>query len=118
MNVRNKVTSSGKRLEPKHATNLYNETHPLSPFKKGEGSYWETDEFIQPDGTYGDSDQYIFWFDAQGRYHQWGTAGDLGYLLTDYPIDLENPMDEITGMYNVHQAAFEWQREQEAQLQK
>ena len=126
MPVRNKVTSSGKRLEPKHASDAdgvypdtpfaipwYTINHPSRP-----PVYWETDEFIQPDGTYGDSDQYIFWFDPQGRYHQWGTAGGLGYLLTDYPIDLENPMDKITGMYNVHQEAFEWQREQEAQLQQ
>jgi hypothetical protein len=106
-----KVTSSGKRLEPRHVADSYNTSYP----KAGIGS-WETDEFIQPDGTYGDSDPYIYWFDPTDRYHQWGTAGGLGYLLTDYPIDLANPMDEITGLYNVHKAASAWQKEQEQKL--
>jgi len=52
------------------------------------------------------------------RYHQWGTAGGLGYLLTDYPIDLQNPIDEITGLYNLHKAAYEWQKTEEAKLRK
>ena len=47
-----------------------------------------------------------------------GTAGGLGYLLTDYPIDLANPMDEITGLYNAHKAAQAWQEEQETLLRK
>lgn len=110
MPVRNKVTSSGKRLEPRHAVG-------------GEINYpdygtFNTDEFIQPDGTFGESDQYIYWFDPQGRYHQWGTAGGLGYLLTDYPIDLANPVEEITGMYNVQKQALEWQQVEEAKLRK
>lgn len=113
MPVRFKVTSSGKRLEPKHAANAYNSSYP----KAGVGNY-ETDEFIQPDGTYGDSDPYIYWFDPMGRYHQWGTAGGLGYLITDYPIDLKNPVDEITGLYKVQQQALEWQKTQEALLKK
>ncbi|MFH1259635.1 MAG: hypothetical protein ABII74_07505 [Elusimicrobiota bacterium] len=111
MPVRNKVTSSGKRLEPKHAAPGQN-YYPAT----GNGHY--TNEFIQPDGTYGDSDSYIFWFDPMGRYHQWGTAGGLGYLVTDYPIDLENPMDKITGLYRVQKEALEWQKSQEEQLRK
>lgn len=113
MPVRCKVTSSGKRLEPKHAADSYQSTYPESGF----GTY-NTDEFIGPDGTYGDSDPYIYWFDTFGRYHQLGTAGGLGYLLTDYPINLKNPMDNITGLYNVHEAASKWQKEQEQELKK
>lgn len=113
MVVRNKVTSSGKRLEPVHAVDAYDSYYPES----GIGSF-ETDEFLQPDGTYGSSDSYIYWFDTQGRYHQWGTAGGLGYLLTDYPIDIKNPIDEMTGLYNANVAARMWQMEQEDQLRK
>lgn len=111
MPVRNKVTSSGKRLEPRHAANSgqYGD-YPNTT------SGWETDEFIQPDGTYGESDSYNYWFDPMGRYHQWGTAGGLGYLITDYPIDLENPEDKITGLYNMNEAARKWQLEQEESL--
>jgi hypothetical protein len=111
MPVVSKVTSSGKRLEAKHfvANNGNSSTPPIS------GNNY-TDELIGPDGTFGDSDPYIYWFDPQHRYHQWGTAGGLGYLLTDYPIDLKNPIDEITGMYNVSKLAAEWQAVQETSL--
>ena len=112
MPVRCKVTSSGKRLEPTVAVDA-NGNYPNA----GVGGY-ETNEFIQPDGTYGYSDSYIYWFDPLGRYHQWGTAGGLGYLLTNYPIDLRNPQDEITGLYNMSQAAYLWQQQEEAKLRK
>ncbi len=112
MPVRSKATSSGKRMEPTHSSGTNNQ-NPDSGFKG-----FETDEFLQLDGTYGHSDPYIYWFDPMGRYHQWGTAGGLGYLLTDYPIDLRDPMDAITGMYKVHKEALEWQKMQEAELLK
>jgi hypothetical protein len=82
------------------------------------GNYYATSELIQPDGTFGDSDSYIFWFDPMGRYHQYGTAGGIGYLLTDYPIDLADPINAVTGLYNVHKQAAEWQADQEAALKK
>ncbi len=110
MPVRSKATSSGKRLEPRHAV----DTQWNYP-DAGIGNF-ETDEFLQPDGTYGESDPYIYWFDPMGRYHQWGTAGGLGYLLTDYPIDLQDPIDAVTGLYKVHKEAYEWQKLQEQEL--
>lgn len=113
MPVTGKVTSSGKRLEPKSVT-PDGQNVQTSSLPKYNG--YLTTELIGPDGTYGDSDAYIFWFDPMHRYHQYGTAGGLGYLLTDYPIDLENPMDMITGMYKVNEAAAQWQREQETKL--
>lgn len=116
MPVRSKTTSSGKSLEPKHATDaggIYPDAPTLRPGRTGA---WKTDEFMQSDGTYGDSDNYIYWFDPMSRYHQWGTAGGLGYLLTDYPIDLKNPSDAITGLYNTDKAAYEWQELQEKKL--
>jgi len=114
MPVVTKVTSSGKRLEPRRASG-YSENSAYYP---SAGNGYSTDEFIQADGTYGESDPYIYWFDPLGRYHQWGTAGGLGYLLTDYPIDLQNPINEITGMYNMSALAYEWQEQQEARLRK
>lgn len=121
MPVRNKVTSSGKRLEPKHAATYGNGYHMPSSGVVVPGtrdSTFATNELIQPDGTFGDSDAYIYWFDPMNRYHQYGTAGGIGYLITDYPIDLENPVDRLTGMYNVQKQAAEWQKEQEAALRK
>jgi hypothetical protein len=112
MPVRCKVTSSGKRLEPKNASDA-NGNFPNSGF---EG--YETDEFIQSDGTFGESDSYIFWFDPMSRYHQYGTTGGIGYLLTDYPINLEDPQDKITGLYRASEDASAWQEKQEAELRK
>lgn len=112
MPVTSKVTSSGKRLEAKHWVGHNEFNHP--PVSGG----FSTDEIIQPDGTFGESDPYIYWFDPQHRYHQYGTAGGLGYLKTDYPIDLVNPMDEVTGMYNANLKAMEWQKKQEEKLKE
>lgn len=112
MAVKNKVTSSGKRLEPRSVVVDPNQSSGDFPSVDG----FRTNERLQPDGSYGSSDPYIYWFDPQGRYHQWGTAGGLGYLLTDYPIDLADPIDSVTGMYNASSAAAEWQKQQEARL--
>lgn len=112
MPVTSKVTSSGKRLEPTEVATVSGEYKTPMPSYSG----YYVRELLQPDGTFGSSDSYIFWFDPQHRYHQWGTAGGLGYLLTDYPIDLTNPIDEVTGMYNMNLAAFQWQKAQEEQL--
>ena len=116
MPVARKVTSSGKRLEPIIAGSSAEYGMNFPRFTGVDGNIYETTEFIQPDGTFGSSDNYIFWFDPQHRYHQWGTAGGLGYLLTDYPIDLRDPQDLISGMYNTDLAAYEWQKLQEAQM--
>lgn len=121
MAVRNKITSSSKRLEPKHAS-AYGENYhmPNSGIRVPgtDNRYFATNELIQPDGTFGDSDAYIFWFDPMGRYHQYGTAGGIGYILTDYPISLENSIDRVTGLYNVEKQAAAWQEQQETALRQ
>ena len=117
MPVAQKVTSSGKRLEPITAASTPYQAYANYPaFKGADGKTYQTTEFMQPDGTFGQSDSYIYWFDTQHRYHQWGTAGGLGYFLTDYPIDLRNPQDLVSGMYNADKMALEWQKLQEAQM--
>ena len=118
MPVTSKVTSSNKRLEPVEAAvcwvgsgkHRHHSGYPKTP------DGFCTTELIQPDGTFGPSDAYIFWFDPQGRYYQWGTIGMLGYLLTDFPIDLINPEDVATQTFNADKAAYEWQKLQEEQL--
>jgi hypothetical protein len=114
MPVRCKVTSSGKRLEARTASgNGGQYKRPLPDT----GKYY-TEELLQPDGTFGGSDNYIYWFDPMGRYHQYGTAGGIGYLITDYPIDLEDPVDVVTGLYKMSKVAKEWQDAEEAKLRK
>ncbi|HCQ31562.1 TPA: hypothetical protein DIU27_04240 [Candidatus Collierbacteria bacterium] len=114
--VAGKVTSSGKRLEPTTVTSASGSYVPRFVVKDASGAeqWYYTEELLQPDGTFGSSDPYIYWFDPMHRYHQWGTAGGLGYLLTDYPIDLTNPKDLISGMYNMDLLAYQWQQAQEA----
>lgn len=115
--VSHKVTSSGKRLEPVQAAasdGYFPQVHVADT--DGVSHTYYTSELIQPDGTFGSSDPYIFWFDPMHRYFQWGTAGGLGYLLTDFPIDLTDPQDLVTGMYNADLAAYQWQLTQEAKM--
>ena len=118
--VAHKITSSGKRLEPVAAAASSNNFLPTVNYTRSDGSqgYYYTEELIQPDGTFGQSDAYVFWFDPQHRYFQYGTAGGIGYLLTDFPIDLTNPQDVITGMYNADNTAYEWQKLQEQQMRE
>lgn len=72
--VLGKVTSSGKRLEPTTST--------------GDAAYANhfgdiyTNELTQQDGTFGSSDTYVYWFDPDGNYYQWGG----NYFLTSVPI--------------------------------
>lgn len=115
--VAHKVTSSGKRLEPSTVTGS-DAYLPQVPFTKMDGTtgYWYTNEMMGPDGAFGPSDNYIYWFDPLHRYNQLGTTGGMVYLLTDYPIDLTNPQDLVTGMYNADNAAYQWQTNQEAQM--
>ncbi len=82
--VQGKVTSSGKRLSPKTVNGsttgfnvrIGNETH-------------YTSEVLQDDGTYGDSAEYIYWFDAQGRYHQHYFTGGQIIHISDYPVQVK-----------------------------
>ena len=110
--VRCKVTSSGKRLEPTSCVAGYNGGQYAEWYGAKTPGGQRTTELIQIDGTYGSSDPYVYWFSPMGNYFQ---KGD-GYLLSDMPIDIKNPVDEITGLYRANEAAAAWQKEQEKKL--
>ena len=111
--VRCKVTSSGKRLEPTScAAGMANGQGMDTHYGAKTPDNHRTTELIQIDGTYGSSDPYIYWFSPDNHYFQ---KGD-GYLLSDMPIDIKNPVDEITGLYRANEAAVAWQKEQEEKL--
>ena len=88
--VKGKVTSSGKRLTPLTVANGYNSNGGYGgiPFKMGDSTFY-TGEVIQDDGTYGSSIPYLFWFDAQGRYHQHYIAGAEILHISDEPISVK-----------------------------
>lgn len=73
--VKGKVTSSGKRLEQTDITCL--------------GEYGTcSHEILQADGTYGSSDEYVYWFDYEGNYFQWNGK----YILATKPLRIPAPM--------------------------
>ncbi len=106
--VRGKITSSTKRLEPITCAAGMSNGQGVDVYygARTADNQHVTTELIQIDGTYSNSDPYVFWFDPMGNYFQ---KGD-GYLLSSIPIDLSNPTDKISGLYNADKAAQEWQK--------
>lgn len=90
--VQGKVTSSGKRLTPKTINWVRNQyTHdPNSgiPVNVG-GLAATTTEVLQDDGTYGDSIDYLYWFDVRGAYHQ-HYISNCEIHVSDQPIAVDN----------------------------
>lgn len=82
--VNGKVTSSTKRLEPILA-------EPTTCASKGANGWDCSNEMLQADGTFGTSDEYVFWFDMQGNYYQWNGK----YILTTTPLKIPTPIIEF-----------------------
>jgi hypothetical protein len=80
--VDGKVTSSGKRLQP------YEKVDTVSG-----GSYGALNPYsyenLQDDGTYGSSIDYLYWWDAQGRYHQHYPSGGQIIHISDQPLTVK-----------------------------
>lgn len=87
--VRGKVTSSGKRLTP---TSVHIEkgksAHGFKVSFSGHNQW--TSEVLQDDGTYGSSVEYLFWWDAQGRYHQHYVSGGQVLHVSDQPLAVKS----------------------------
>lgn len=64
--VKGKVTSSGKRLSPRQINSRGDgQTHYCSGMNVDiGGEQYCTDEVIEDDGTYGNSVEYLYWFDV------------------------------------------------------
>jgi hypothetical protein len=83
--VRGKVTSSGKRLTPTSVISGYNSGYYGMCVNIG-GSGYYTSEVLQDDGSYGNSGEYIYWWDVRGVYHQhYITAGQIIHI-SDQPV--------------------------------
>ena len=106
--VRCKVTSSHKRLEATScAAGMANGQGVDEYYGARTPEGYRTTELVRVDGTYGNSDEYVYWFDPMGHYFQKGS----GYILSDMPIDLKDPINEVTGLYQANEAAIKWQKE-------
>jgi hypothetical protein len=90
--VRGKVTSSGKRLNPRtvvgghygDSSNYYG-----IPVNIG-GVGFVTTEVLEDDGTYGDSVPYVYWFDSKGAYHQQYIEGGMIVHVSDQPVAVKS----------------------------
>ena len=88
--VKGKVTSSGKRLSP-YTVSEGGGCIPGDPFPVnigGETRY--TAEVLQDDGTYGSSDEYLFWWDTKGIYHQHYIEDGQIIHISDQPIAVKS----------------------------
>jgi len=99
-------------MEPTHAAPA------TSGYPSASDENFETDELIQPEDLLAHQILTSFgltpWADIINGEQP--AAWDI--FSTDYPLDLTNPMDEVTGLYNVHKAALEWQKQEEAKLRQ
>jgi hypothetical protein len=87
--VQGKVTSSGKRLNPKTVVVADgNAAHRFYGFDAVGNR--ETAEVLEDDGTYGDSVPYIYWFDARGVYHQHWIEGGQILHVSDQPLAVKS----------------------------
>lgn len=83
--VRGKATSGGKRLTPTSVVGGYQEGSWYGGFRISIGnSVVETTEVLQDDGTYGQSGDYLYWWDTRGVYHQhYLTGGQIVHISSE-----------------------------------
>ena len=93
--VKGKVTSGGKRLSPK-TVNGNGSSIGYSNTVKLNGTTYTTDEVLDDGGAYGDSGNYLFWFDTQGNYHQYYPSGGTYLEICDRPLRVKKTNFSIT----------------------
>lgn len=92
--VKGKVTSGGKRLTPTTVAVYDSKTisdreidgTPLSI----NGETKRTNEVLQDDGTYGQSGDYLYWWDVRGVYHQHYLTGGQIVHVSSVPINVKS----------------------------
>lgn len=94
--VKGKVTSGSKRLSPKTVNgDGLNKSTNSNWVTIGSTSY-TTDEVLDDGGAYGESGSYMYWFDAQGNYHQYYPAGGTYVSICDKPQRIKKANFTIT----------------------
>jgi hypothetical protein len=86
--VKGKVTSGSKRLSPKSVNNsiaMNGSNGNTNTVYIGSIPYY-TDEVLDDGGSYGESGNYLFWFDAQGNYHQYYPSGGTYLHISEKPL--------------------------------
>ena len=87
--VDGKVSSLNSYLTPD--SEYYEQEYGSNGYSYGNGNDWLADV----DGSYGENDAGIFFFDVHGNYLEWtGT-----YLYTDIPMEIDNPVIDFNVNY-------------------
>lgn len=94
--VKGKVTSGSKRLSPKTVNGNGTNSPGYSNMVSIGGTSYCTDEVLDDGGAYGESGNYMFWFDAQGNYHQYYPAGGTYVSICDKPQRIKKANFTIT----------------------
>lgn len=96
--VKGKVTSGNKRLSPKSVNNTVGSNGISWNTNKVflNGTEYYTDEVLDDGGAYGESGNYMFWFDAQGNYHQYYPAGGTYVSICDKPQRIKKANFTVT----------------------
>lgn len=82
-----KISSSGKRLTPKSVVVGTNGEYQRPGFAVNiGGAEMVTSEVLQDDGTYGDSGEYLYWFDTNGNYYQYYVTGGSIPIVSTKPL--------------------------------
>lgn len=86
--VDGKVTSGNKRLSPKTVVGgkVTSVGGTYYNWVNIGGSNYITDEVLDDGGSYGDSGNYLYWFDAQGNYQQYYPSGGTYLHISDRPL--------------------------------
>lgn len=94
--VKGKVTSGSKRLSPKTVNGNGTNSPGWSNLVNIGGTNYVTDEVLDDGGAYGESGNYMFWFDAQGNYHQYYPAGGTYVSICDKPQRIKKANFTVT----------------------
>lgn len=85
-----KVTSSGKRLTPRSVIGSCNNCSTYEGFLVDIGNErHRTGEVLEDDGTYGNSVEYIYWWDVNGVYHQHYISGGQIVHIASQPVSVK-----------------------------
>jgi hypothetical protein len=87
--VKGKVTSGGKRLSPKTVNGIGYNNPGVSNFVDIGGYRYTTDEVLDDGGAYGESGNYLYWFDAQDNYQQYYPSGGTYLHISDKPLRIK-----------------------------
>jgi len=87
--VKGKITSGGKRINPKTVHGISQSAFANTNYVDIGDVKYCTDEVMDEYGTYGESGNYLYWFDTQENYHQYYPSGGTYLHISDRPLTIK-----------------------------